>query len=289
MKGLKFVGLILLLIIMAVGSMTIYTIDERQKAIVFRFGEIVSSKNEPGIHFKTPFINTVQFYDARVQTLDADAQSYLTREKKNLLVDSFVKWRIDDVREYYIRLGGHKSAANSRLAQRVNDAIRVEVGKRSVKEVVSGDRITIMNLVREAMVQEAASLGIELLDVRLKRVDLDPAISETVYNRMRAERERVAKDLRARGAEKAERIKADADRQRQILLAEAQKEAEQTKGLGDAKATSTYASAFNKDKEFFKFYKSLDAYRNTFRDKSDVFVIDPNSEFMQYLRESKAQ
>ncbi len=289
MKGFKFIGLILLLIVVAIGSMAIYTVDERQKAIVFRFGEIVSSKNEPGMHFKMPFINTVQYYDARVQTLDADAQSYLTREKKNLLVDSFVKWRIDDVREYYIRLGGRKSAANSRLAQRVNDAIRVEVGKRSVQEVVSGDRIAIMNLVREAMVQEAASLGIELLDVRLKRVDLDPAISETVYNRMRAERERVAKDLRARGAEKAERIKADADRQRQILLAEAEKEAEQTKGLGDAKATSTYAAAFNKDKEFFKFYKSLDAYRKTFRDKSDVFVVDPNSEFMQYLRESKAQ
>ena len=289
MKGIKLIGGLVVLIVLAVVMLAIYTVDERQKALVFRFGEIVRSDDQPGVHFKTPFINTVKYYDARVQTMDADPQSYLTREKKNLVVDSFVKWRIADVREYYIRLGGRTQAARSRLSQRVNDAIRVEVGKRTVKEVVSGDRAMIMDLVRESMASEAASLGIEILDVRLKRVDLDPAISETVYNRMRAERQRVAKELRAQGEEEAEKIQADADRKRRILLAVAEKDAELLRGEGDALATSIYAEAYNQDKEFFKFYKSLNAYRNTFKDKSDVFVIDPNSEFMQYLQRSDGQ
>ncbi len=289
MKGIKLLGGLVVLIVLAVVMLAIYTVDERQKALVFRFGEIVRSDDQPGVHFKTPFINTVKYYDARVQTMDADPQSYLTREKKNLVVDSFVKWRIADVREYYIRLGGRTQAARSRLSQRVNDAIRVEVGKRTVKEVVSGDRAMIMDLVRESMASEAASLGIEILDVRLKRVDLDPAISETVYNRMRAERQRVAKELRAQGEEEAEKIQADADRKRRILLAVAEKDAELLRGEGDALATGIYADAYNQDKEFFKFYKSLNAYRNTFKDKSDVFVIDPNSEFMQYLQRSDGQ
>ncbi|MFT5259831.1 MAG: membrane protease subunit HflC [Saprospiraceae bacterium] len=287
MKGVKVILVALALILVAVFSLSFYTVDEREKAIVFRFGEIIRSDDEPGYHFKWPFVNTVQYFDARVQTMDAVPESFLTKEKKNLQIDSFVKWRIHDVREYYIRLNGSKIAARSRLSQRVNDAIRVQVGKRSVQDVVSGDRIQIMDLVRNSMDEEAQSLGIEVLDIRLKRVDLDPAISETVYNRMRAERERVAKELRAQGGEAAERIRADADRQRQILLAEARRDAEQTKGAGDAEATMIYAAAFTKDKEFFKFYKSLDAYQNTFNSKSDLFIVDPNSEFMQYLRNSK--
>lgn len=289
MKGLKVILIALVLILVAIFSLAFYTVDEREKAIVFRFGEIIRSNDKPGWHLKMPIVNSVEYYDARVQTMDAEPESFLTKEKKNLLIDSFVKWRIRDVREYYIRLNGSKIAARSRLSQRVNDAIRVEVGKRSVQDVVSGDRIEIMNLVRKSMDEEAASLGIEVLDIRLKRVDLDPAISETVYNRMRAERKRVAKELRAKGEEAAERIQADADRQRQVLLAEARRDSEETKGAGDAEATKIYAEAFTQDKEFFKFYKSLDAYQNTFNSKSDLFVIDPGSEFMQYLRKSKPE
>ncbi len=286
MKIFKMFGGLILLIAIAIVSMSIYTVDEREQALVFRFGEIIRADTEPGIKFKMPFVNTVKFFDDRIQTMDADPQSYLTLEKKNLIVDSFVKWRIRDVREYYIRLGGSKARARARLSKRVNDAIRDEVGKRSVKDVVSGDRVLIMGLVREATDQEAAGLGIEVVDARLKRVDLDPSISETVYARMRAERQRVATELRAQGEEQAEKIRANADRESAILLAEANRTAEQIKGQGDAKATSTYAEAFNKDKEFFKFYKSLDAYKNTFNDKSDLFIVDPNSEFMQYLRNS---
>lgn len=286
MKIFKMFGGIVLLMVMAVVSMSVYTIDEREQGLVFRFGEIIRADTEAGIKFKMPFVNTVKFFDDRIQTMDAEPQSYLTLEKKNLIVDSFVKWRIRDVREYYIRLGGSKARARARLSKRVNDAIRDEVGKRSVKDVVSGDRVIIMDIVREATDQEAAGLGIEIVDVRLKRVDLDPAISDTVYARMRAERERVATELRAQGEEEAEKIRANADREREILLAEASRTAEEVKGQGDASATAIYANAFNKDKEFFKFYKSLDVYKNTFKSKQDLFIVDPNSEFMQYLKQS---
>lgn len=287
MNLFKMFGGLILLIAIAIVTMSVYIVDEREQALVFRFGEIIRADIEPGVKFKMPFVNTVSFYDDRVQTMDADEQSYLTLEKKNLIIDSFVKWRLRDVREFYVRLGGSKARARSRLSQRVNDAIRDEVGKRSVQDVVSGDRIAMMNIVRDAIDQEAAGLGIEIVDVRLKRVDLDSSISDSVYDRMRAERQRTAKEKRAQGEEQAEIIRANADRERTILLAEASRGAEQVKGLGDAGATNIYAQAFTKDKEFFKFYKSLEAYKNTFNSKSDLFVVDPNSEFMQYLRQSK--
>jgi membrane protease subunit HflC len=288
MKAFKLVGGFVLAIVIAVISMSVYTVDEREQALVFRFGEIITMDTQPGIKFKMPFVNSVKFFDDRIQTMDADPQSYLTLEKKNLIVDSFVKWRIRDVREYYVRLGGSKIRAHSRLSKRVNDAIRDEIGKRSVKDVVSGDRVLIMDIVRKAVDQEAAGLGLEVVDARLKRVDLDPDINETVYNRMRAERERVAKELRAQGEEEAEKIRADADRQRQVLIAEANRTAEQIKGEGDARATNIYAAAYGQDEEFFRFYKSLEAYKNTFSDKSDLFIVDPNSDFMQYMKGSSA-
>jgi membrane protease subunit HflC len=288
MKAFKLVGGFVLAIVIAVISMSVYTVDEREQALVFRFGEIITTDTQPGIKFKMPFVNSVKFFDDRIQTMDADPQSYLTLEKKNLIVDSFVKWRIRDVREYYVRLGGSKIRAHSRLSKRVNDAIRDEIGKRSVKDVVSGDRVLIMDIVRKAVDQEAAGLGLEVVDARLKRVDLDPDINETVYNRMRAERERVAKELRAQGEEEAEKIRADADRQRQVLIAEANRTAEQIKGEGDARATNIYAAAYGQDEEFFRFYKSLEAYKNTFSDKSDLFIVDPNSDFMQYMKGSSA-
>ena len=286
MSGKSMMWTILAVIVVAIGSSTVYYVDEREKAIVFQFGEIVRSNDEPGIHFKAPLINNVKFFDARVQTMDSDPELYLTREKKNLVVDSFVKWRITNASDYYTRLGGLVSNARNRLAQRVNDALRSEFGNRSVQQVISGDRVEIMDVVRQLTNEETASLGIEVLDVRLKRVDLDPDISERVYQRMEAERSRVAKDLRARGAEAAERIRADADRDRAIILAEARQAAQEVKGQGDAQATAIYADAFTRDREFYRMYRSLNAYRNTFATPDNLLVIEPDSEFFRYFNQA---
>lgn len=287
MSGKGMMGVIALLIVIFVGFGAVYRVDMRQKAIVFQLGEIVRSDDEPGLHFKVPFINNVQKFDARIQTMDAAPESYLTKEKKNLVVDSFVKWRISNAADYYTTLGGLKANAENRLAQRVNDALRQEFGKRSVPQVISGDRVEIMDLVRETTDQETKSLGVEVVDVRLKRVDLDTTISIGVYQRMEAERSRVAKDLRARGAEAGEKIRADADRQRAIILAEARREAQQTKGEGDAKATAIYADAFTRDSEFYRMYRSLNAYRATFNSPDNLLVIEPKSEFFRYFNQAR--
>jgi len=286
MSGKNMMWMILAVILVSLGASAVYYVDEREKAIVFQFGEIVRSNDEPGLHFKAPLINNVQFFDARVQTMDSDPELYLTREKKNLVVDSFVKWRITNAADYYTRLGGLASNARNRLAQRVNDALRREFGNRSVQQVISGDRVEIMDVVRETTNEETASLGVEVLDVRLKRVDLDPDISERVYQRMEAERSRVAKDLRARGAEAAERIRADADRERAIILAEAEQKAQEVKGQGDAEATAIYADAFDRDREFYRMYRSLNAYRNTFATPDNLLVIEPDSEFFRYFKQA---
>ena len=289
MMGKNMMWIVLLVIVVAVGSSAVYYVDEREKAIVFQFGEIVRSNDEPGFHFKTPLINNVKYFDSRVQTMDSDPELYLTRAKKNLVVDSFVKWRITDAANYYTRLGGLASNARNRLAQRVNDALRREFGNRSVQQVISGDRVEIMDVVRKTTDEEIASLGIEVLDVRLKRVDLDPDISERVYQRMEAERSRVAKDLRARGAEAAERITANADRQRAIILAEAKQKAQEIKGQGDAEATGIYADAFNRDREFYRLYRSLNAYRTTFSSPDNLLVIKPDSEFFSYFKQASPE
>lgn len=285
MKISNTVLLAVAVIVVALGSSFFYSVDERQRAIKFKFGEIVDSKIQPGLHWKLPFIHNIRYFDARVQTMDADPELYLTREKKNLVVDSFVKWKIENVREYYTRLSGRISNARSRLSQRVNDSLRQEFGRRTVQEVISGDRGEIMEVVRKAMDEEAKLMGIKVIDVRLKRVDLDPAISERVYQRMRAERERVAKELRAQGEEEAEKIRADADREREIMLANANRDAQSVRGEGDAIATSTYATAFGKDREFYNFYRSLNAYQNTFNSKDDLMVIDPSSEFFRFFKQ----
>ena len=289
MMGKNMMWIVLLVIVAAVGSSAVYYVDEREKAIVFQFGEIVRSNDEPGFHFKTPLINNVKYFDSRVQTMDSDPELYLTRAKKNLVVDSFVKWRITDAANYYTRLGGLASNARNSLAQRVNDALRREFGNRSVQQVISGDRVEIMDVVRKTTDEEITSLGIEVLDVRLKRVDLDPDISERVYQRMEAERSRVAKDLRARGAEAAERITANADRQRAIILAEAKQKAQEIKGQGDAEATGIYADAFNRDREFYRLYRSLNAYRTTFSSPDNLLVIKPDSEFFSYFKQASPE
>ena len=265
---------------------TIYFVDEREKAIVFQFGEIVRSNDQPGIHFKAPFINNVKKFDARIQTMDAEPESYLTQEKKNLIVDSFVKWRVKEAATYYTTLGGLPSNARNRLSQRVNDALRSQFGTRSVQQVISGDREQIMTKVRASIDQETSALGIEVIDVRLKRVDLDPAVSERVYQRMEAERSMVANELRARGAEAAEKVRADADRQRQVILANANRDAQEIRGLGDATATAVYADAFNQDREFYRLYRSLSAYRTTFDNPSNLLVIEPKSEFFRYFNDA---
>lgn len=282
---------LILVLVAVVGTIAFnaaYFVDEREKAIVFKFGEIVQSDVEPGLHWKTPFINNVQFFDSRVQTMDADPELYLTREKKNLVVDSFVKWKIRDVHQYYTRLRGSKVNARSRLSQRVNDSLRQEFGKRTVQEVISGDRKQIMEVVQKIMNEEAATLGIEIIDVRLKRVDLDPAISEGVYQRMAAERQRVAKELRAQGEEAAEKIRADADRQQAILLANADRDAQIIRGQGDATATANYATSFGENQEFYNLYRSLNAYRDSFNSKQDLIIVDPSSEFFKYFKSSEA-
>lgn len=275
---------VLVIVLGVLAVETIYYVDEREKAIVFQFGRIVRSHDAPGIHFKKPFINSVQFFDARIQTMDADPELYLTGEKKNLVVDSFAKWRIRDVAKYYVTVSGLQSNVRARLAQRVNDSLRQEFGKRTVQDVISGDRAEIMELVRRAVDDEAGEFGVEVVDVRLKRVDLDPEVSERVYSRMEAERARVAKELRAKGAEAAERIRADADRQREITLANAYRDAQEIRGEGDATATLTYATAFGRNAEFYTLYRSLNAYQNTFSTQNDLLILEPNSEFFKYFK-----
>lgn len=287
MSSKSMLGIVVIVILGVLGSSAVYVVDEREKAIVFQFGEIVSSSEKAGLYFKLPVINNVSFFDSRIQTMDADPQLFLTKEKKNLVVDSFVKWRVRNARDFYTKLGGLAANARNRLAQRVNDALRQEFGNRSVQQVISGDRAEIMNTVRKNIDSEINSLGIEVVDVRLKRVDLDPDISERVYQRMEAERSRVAKDLRARGAEEAERIRADADRERAVTLANANREAEEIRGQGDAQATRIYAEAYQRDREFYRLYRSLNAYRATFNSADNLLVIEPNSEFFQYFKQAK--
>lgn len=284
------VTLVVLAVAVILGLMSIFTVDERELAVVLRFGQVVQAdprEGKPGLRFKKPFINNVRKFDSRIQTMDSEPQLFLTVEKKNLLVDSFVKWRISDVYLYYTKLQGNKANAANRLSQRVNDSLRQEFGRRSVQNVVSGDRVEIMDLVREQVNVEMEALGVEVVDVRLKRVDLDPAISETVYARMEAERSRVANELRAEGSELAEQIRADADRQRAIILAEARKKSEEIRGQGDAQATAIYANAYGQDRDFYQFYRSLTAYDNTFADPSNLLLVEPNSEFFKFFRRSE--
>jgi len=275
---------IVLFVLALVASGIFYTVDEREKALVFKFGEIIRADDKPGLRLKMPFINSVKYFDARVQTMDSDPDHYLTIEKKGLVVDSFVKWRIIDTTQYFVTVGGLAANASQRLRQLIDDGLRSEFGKRTVTEVISGDRGLIMKIVQETTNNEAKKYGVEVIDVRLKRVDLVPEISQSVYDRMEAERGRVAKELRARGAESAERLRADADRQSQIIVADAEREAQIKRGEGDAEATRIYAEAYSKDAEFFSFYRSLDAYKNTFKNKDSMMIVEPDSEFFKYMK-----
>ena len=266
-------------------SMSMFVVDQRQNAIVFQLGEIVRVITKPGLYFKIPLMQNVRYFDSRILTLDAgEPERFITAEKKNVMVDSFIKWRIVDVKQYYISVGGDEERAKTRLLQTVNSSMREEFGKRTIHEVVSGERDQIMDVLRTKTDADARKIGVQVLDVRLKRVDFPPEISDSVYRRMEAERKRVANELRATGAAESEKIKADADKQRQVILAEAYREAQTTKGEGDAKASALYAAAFGRDPEFYAFYRSLEAYKRSFKNKSDVMVVDPSSDFFKYLK-----
>ena len=277
--------LITIVVALVVASLSLFTVDQRQNAIVFRLGEIVSVKTMPGLYFKVPLVDNVRYFDARILTLDAEeAQKFVTSENKPVLVDSFVKWRIADVKQYYKSVQGDEGLARVRLAQAVNGSLREEFGKRTIHEVVSGEREQIMDLMRERADQIAREIGVHVLDVRLKRVDFTPEISESVYGRMQAERKRVANELRSTGFAEAEKIRADADKQRQVVIAQAYRDAQRLKGDGDAKASAIYARAFERNSEFYAFYRSLEAYRQSFKNKGDLLILDPNSEFFKYLK-----
>jgi len=275
-----FAGLVVL-------AMTLFTVDQRQHAIVFQLGEVKEVISDPGLHLKWPLIQNVRFFEKRILTMDSpEPERFLTAEKKPVLVDSYVKWRIDDVKQYYISVGGDEIVAKTRLAQTVNSGLREEFGKRTVHDVVSGEREKIMAEVQRKADTDARSMGVQIIDVRLKRVDFPPEVSDSVYRRMETERKRVANELRSQGSAEAEKIKADADRQREVIVAEAYRDAQKTKGEGDAKASAIYAQSFGQNPEFYSFYRSLEAYRQSFRSKGDMLVVDPSSEFFKYLKGS---
>jgi modulator of FtsH protease HflC len=278
------VGVVALFIL---GMMSVFTVSQTELAIKFRLGEIIKSDFEPGLHFKMPFINNIKKFDKRILTLDSKPERFLTAEKKNVIVDSFIKWRIGDVQNFYTASGGDIDQANIRLDQIIKNAMRSEFSKRNIRQVVSTDR----GIIREDLIKNtspiADTLGVKIVDIQMKRIDLPSEVSESVYRRMEAERERVAREFRSQGAEKAEAIRADADKQREIILADAYRTSEILRGEGDAKSTEIYARAFGKDVDFYAFYRSLNAYKKTFQGAGDMMVLEPDSEFFKYFKRQK--
>ncbi len=276
--------LIILLAVLFVGSMSVFTVDQREKVIVFRLGEIVRTDLEPGLHFKFPFINNVRKYDGRIQTLDSSPERFLTSEKKNVIVDTFVKWKISNVDNFYRAVGGDPRQVDTRLNQFVKEGMRAAFSKQTIKQLISVGRDKIRLSLVDDINLLGNGLGIDIIDVRIKRIDLPEEVSSSVYKRMESERERVARDFRSRGKEAAERIRANADKQGEIILATAYKESQELRGAGDALAAKTYATAYNKNKEFFAFYRSLDAYRKSMGSGNDLIVLEPTSDFFRYFK-----
>ncbi|MCU7877238.1 MAG: protease modulator HflC [Candidatus Thiodiazotropha sp. (ex Lucinoma borealis)] len=283
----------LLIPIAAIAAAIIYSaafiVNQWEVALKLRLGEIVATDYTPGLHWMVPVLNNVKTFDARIQTMDARPERFLTAEKKDVIVDYFAKWRIADVAQYFRSTGGGLDKTARLLQERINTSLRDEFGKRTVQEVISGERTEIMDKLTKDSDAKAAELGVEILDVRVKQIDLPPEVSESVYQRMRAERERVARDLRAKGAEAAEKIRANADRERVVIVADAYREAEKLRGEGDGKAAETYAGAYKQDSEFYSFYRSLNAYKNSFQNRSDVMVLQPDSDFFRYLKNRTGQ
>jgi membrane protease subunit HflC len=275
-----------LVAVVLVLSGALFTVDQRQNAIVFQLGEVKDVVRSPGLHFKWPMIQNVRYFDMRILSYDdVEPLRFITSEKKPVLVDSYVKWRINDVSLFYVSVQGDEFRAATRIRQTISDSLQAEFGRHTVHDVVSGQRDEIMADVRKKTDQDLRRIGVKIIDVRLKRVDLPPEVSESVYRRMEAERKRVANELRSTGAAEAERIRADADRQREVILADAYRDAQHVKGEGDAKATDIYAKAFSQNPEFYAFYRSMEAYRSTFRGKSDLMLLAPDSDFFRYLKD----
>ena len=284
--GSFLIGLIVLLVAL---SSSVFTVDQRQNALVFELGKVVSVKTQPGLYLKMPLVQNVRYFDTRILTLDAaDPERFITSEKKNVLVDSFIKWRVIDAKQFYVSVAGDETRAAIRLNQTVNDGLRAEFGKRTINEVVSGRRDEIMNTIRAKADSDARKIGVQVVDVRIKRVDLPESVSENVYRRMEAERKQVANELRSTGAAEAEKIKADADKQKEVIVAEAYRDAQRVKGEGDARAAAVYAAAYGKNAEFYAFYRSMQAYRESFKNKSDVMVLDPSADFFKYMKNPRA-
>jgi len=285
MKKLIIVVIALLVILL---TSSLYTVNETQVAIKLRLGEIVSVENKPGLKFKTPFVNNVVSFDKRIQTLDSAAESFLTVEKKNVVVDSYVKWRIVDTEKFYISTGGAMASANLRLAQNNQDALRTEFSKRTIIEVVSDEREAIMATVKTKLKTIAEDeFGIEVIDVRIKRIELAQEVRNSVYSRMETERKSIANKFRSEGAEEAEKIQAFADKERTIILANAYRDSEKIRGEGDAISASNYAEAYSQDVDFYSFYRSLESYKKSFSDQGDILVLNPESEFFRYFNPSK--
>lgn len=282
-------AIIVLFLAIIIGNSSIYVVKETEKAVKLRFGKLVNTDIGPGLHWKVPVMDEVRKFDSRVLTLDAPPESFFTVQKKRLIVDSFAKWRIANVDTYYRVTGGNESVAMNRLANRVNDGLRNEFGTRTLHEVVSGERDQLMKDIKiglNATVEE--TLGVEVVDVRVKRIDLPPEVSEPVFRRMKAEREKEARELRSKGIEAAEKIRSSAEREKTILEAQAYSSAERARGEGDALAAATYAAAYSQDAEFYAFVRSLNAYRAAFKDKGDIMLVDPQNDFFKYLNDSKA-
>ena len=287
MSVAKLLGLIVLLGAVVAAPMSIFTVKEYELAIKFRLGKIVRTDFSPGLYFQVPIVNNVRKFEKRILTLDTEPERFLTGEKKNVIVDFFVKWRIGDIADYYRAFAGDERQAALRLHEIINNGLQLEFDKRTIADVVSGDRAEIMdNLATRARVQ-VEKFGIEIVDVRIKQVELPSGVTETVYKRMRAERQRIAKDHRSKGHETAERIRADADRQRTVLMAEAYRDSEKMRGEGDAKATEIYANAYTKDEEFYSFTRSLNAYKSSFGNKGDIIILEPDSDFFKYFKAPK--
>ena len=283
MSGSRMFLVVALLVVAALVWMSVFVVGERELAIKFRLGEIVRSDFEPGMHFQMPLINNVRKFDKRILTLDSNPEQILTGEKKNVLVDYFVKWRIGDVEDYFRSFGGREADAASRMAQTIKDGLQAELGNRTIREVVSGERKEIMQNVTASADRKLSPFGIEIVDVRIKQIELPPNVRTSVFDRMRAERERIAKEHRARGEKESRIIRARADRERTELLADARRKAQEIRGAGDAEATEIYANAYGLDPNFYEFYRSLQAYRNSFSSKDDVLVLEPDSEFFNYF------
>ncbi|MCU7845013.1 MAG: protease modulator HflC [Candidatus Thiodiazotropha sp. (ex Monitilora ramsayi)] len=266
-----------------------FIVNQWEVALKLQLGEIARTDYKPGLHWMIPIVNNVKTFDGRIQTMDARPERFLTAEKKDVIVDYYAKWRIANVAQFFRSTGGDDGKTSRLLQERINTSLRDEFGKRTVQEVVSGERAEIMLLLTKDSDAKAAELGVEIIDVRVKQIDLPPEVSESVYQRMRAERERVARDLRAKGAEAAEKIRANADRERVVIVADAYREAEQLRGEGDGKAAGIYANAYDVDSEFYAFYRSLNAYKNSFSDSGDVMVLQPDSDFFRYLKDRKGK